>query len=81
MSDDMRDRLQAEFAEYDSAEMALSNAFGFVDDPAAWADAPEEHAEAWTAAMCAAMRVQDAAEALADGARRIANALEEALPE
>jgi hypothetical protein len=76
MSDDMRDRLSAEFAEYDAATMALSNAFGFLDDPAEWKDSPGEHAEVWADASAAAGRVVDAAEALADGARRIARDLD-----
>ncbi len=79
MSADMRDRLQAEFAEYDAAAMALSNAFGFVDDPKEWADEPEEHIEVWSDAAGAARVVEAAAEKLADGARRVARELEAAL--
>lgn len=73
---DMRDRLEAEFAEYDSAGVALSNAFGFIDDPAEWADDPEEHAEVWRGAAIAAGNVEMAAEALAEAARKIALRLE-----
>lgn len=81
MSDDMRDRLQSEFAEYDRATMALSNAFGFIDSPEEWEGDPEEHAEIWHEAAIAASVVQDAAEALADAARKVACTLEDALDE
>jgi hypothetical protein len=81
MSDDMRDRLTKEFAEYDRATTALENAFGFIDDPKEWSDDPEEHAEVWHEASAAAGAVQDAAEALADAARKVALELDLALDE
>ena len=80
-SDDMRDRLQAEFAEYDRATMALENAFGFIDNPSEWQGDPAEHAEVWAGAASAAGSVEDAAQALSDAARKVAYELEDALPD
>jgi hypothetical protein len=80
MPDDMRDRLAAEFAEYDRATMALENAFGFIDNPTEWQGDPAEHVEVWSDAASAANAVEDAAQALAGAARKVANELEDALP-
>lgn len=81
MSDDMRDRLKAEFGEFDRATMAMGNAFGFIDDPTEWEGDPGEHVDVWDEAAGAARAVEHAAEQLADAARRVARDLELELPE
>lgn len=81
MSDDMRARLKAEFAEYDRATMALSNAFGFIDNPKAWEGSEDEYVDMWWDAANVASNVDAAAARLAEAARQVATDLEDQLPE